>query len=168
MNVTPMGGPDQFGQIGWLPVTHLASEVLYDPLSAREFDLYYINRGNQSVLVTVTIPIDADVDGGHSFSKQESTTVLNQLQSPDAFSFHKGLYFDMAWKDGGVHYLVMPLKNLASNGPSKALRMFLSHGEFKQVSEAKEIDVDEATGRVIVWRWDRKAQETRIFVGDLV
>ena len=31
-----------------------------------------------------------------------------------------------------------------------------------------EVDMDEATGRVIIWRWDANAFETKIFVGDLV
>lgn len=168
MTATPIRVPNQFGDAGWLPVTHMTSETLYDPLSAKEFDLYYINKGNRSVVVAVTIPVDVIDDGPLPVLKQESTVVPDHLKAPDAFSPQKGLYFDKAWKDGGVHYLVMPLKNLASQGPRKALRMFVSRGEFKQASEANEMDVDEATGRVIIWGWDRKAQETKIFVGDLV
>jgi hypothetical protein len=145
----------------------MTSEVLYDPLSARKFNLYYIHKGSKALVVTVTISIDANGDE-LCILKQEPTVVPDHVGSPDALSPHKGLYFDKSCRDGGVQFLAMPLRHLTPQGPSRALRMFLSYKEFKWVSQANEIDVDEASGRVIIWGWDRKSQEAKIFVGDLV
>jgi len=46
--------------------------------------------------------------------------------------------------------------------------MFVSYTELGYRPQTTEIDMDEATGRVVIWGWDKQAHETKIFVGDLV
>jgi len=40
--------------------------------------------------------------------------------------------------------------------------------KFERPPKTSEMDMDEATGRVVIWGWDEDACEARIFVGDLV
>lgn len=156
--------------------TYMTSEVIYDPLSAREFDLYFIRRGWTTQMVTVTIPIDlSDDDKDDSSSKSDELPVLKQEPTlgqnsepwdSAATLYQNGLYIGGDCEVGGSSYLVAPLKVLASRGPRMLLRLFVSHEELPGVSQ--EVEIDEATGRVVIWEWDMKARETKMVVGDLV
>lgn len=149
-----------------ITVPYMESEALYGPHSAREFDLYYLERSFMWRVTTLTIPIDP----GDNQIPIHSTTVPLHVLDPDTPFFHKRLYFYKSCEDDGALYLVAPLKDFALRDQVKVLRMFVSREEFEKVldSEVNEIDVDEATGRVIIWRWDSEAQEVKLFVGDLV
>ena len=150
----------------------MTGEVLYDPLTAQEFNLYYSFRIPTSQVVTVTVPINAAYDNLASKSaelpapKQNTALVQCHVETADC---QKGLYFGKSCKKDGVHLLVMPLKDIALRGPEKALRMFVSWEEFEQPArQMVEVDMDEATGRVVVWLWDRDTRAVKIFFGDLV
>ena len=169
-NATPMrirSGLERFDETSWSLITYMASETIHDPLSAREFDLYYARRGIDSRVVTLTIPIDIS-DDEVPIPRIRSAIIPKNVGGSDALSFYKDLYFDKAYKDDGVYYLVVPLKSLVLQGLSKALRMFMPCEEFEQISQAHEVEMDEATGRVIAWGWNYETQEAEVFVGDLV
>ena len=117
-------------------------------------------------MITVTIPLNIGNDEP-PILKQNSTTLPQCIEGLDLLSAQKGLYIEKAPESDGVYYLVMPLKYLASQHPRRFLPIFVSREEFNQVSHV-DLAMDEATGRVIVWGWDEEAQETKIFVGDLV
>ena len=46
--------------------------------------------------------------------------------------------------------------------------MTVPYKELRDHSLAIEMDVYEAAGRVVVWKWDRGTSGTNAFVGDLV
>jgi len=77
---------------------------------------------------------------------------------------------DKALLDDKLDILVIPLDDLVLEDGRGALRMLVSYKElkFKFRPLTIEMDMDEATGRVIIWGWDKNAYETKIFVGDLV
>jgi len=145
----------------------LVSEVIYDSLSPRELNLYYL-RGSTPLATIINIAINTS-EGELTVSEQNPSIALN---ASDILSPNKGLYFDnhMNSSDDGVHYTVIPLKDFTLRDPRKILQMFVSPEEFGQASQpinvdSQRIDVDEATGRVIIWEG---LLDSKLFVGDLV
>ena len=155
-------------------LSSIAGEVLYDPLSAQEFNLYYVSRGLTSQVNAVTIPInitDQDLvlkSTEPPVLEQKSTIIEIDAKDPEMPFCRNGLYFDKYCEDVGIHFYVIPLKAFAMQDSRGILGIFLSHKELEQTLQMIEIDMDEVTGRVLVWGWEKEAQETRIFVGDLV
>jgi hypothetical protein len=169
-------GLNQFNRTARAPVYRTTSEVVYDPLSAREFDIYY---GTSLQVTTVTVPINTSYgygDGDGLASKSDRLPVLKRevaitqgnAEGPGSSSYIEGFHIVKADKDHGAYFVVTPLKGLTSEGPRKVLRMFVSRERFEQISDPTEMAIDEATGRVVIWVWDRNALETKIFIGDLV
>lgn len=158
-------------RMSWSSLTHTASETLYDQLSVQKFDLYFHERADMSRVITVTVPINIwDYDDlAAPTPKQESTIVRTHVEASDAISLDKGLYFSRTCKGGRVDYLVSPLRGIASGEQEKVLRISISREDLSRaISLPSEIDIDEATGRVVMCAWDKRAQEPKIFVRDLV
>ncbi|KAF9653264.1 hypothetical protein BDM02DRAFT_3265514 [Thelephora ganbajun] len=154
-------------------VSYMASEATYNPPSSQEFNLYYVCRRPNFKVITVTIPINTGDDSASEpiklpAVKQRSTFVQNHARHPGEHSCQKGLHFDKACRSDGVRYLIAPLKDIASEGLRRALGVFVSYKELSRLSQAFEIDMDEATGRVVIWGRNKDASETKVFVGDLV
>ena len=150
----------------WISISHMASEPIYDPLSARRLDLYYLHKGNSSRVILITIPLESGV----SLRREGLRTIRDDANGPITLPLHKGFHlkFEKTCDNKGAYFVVMTLKNLSTHDPRIFLRVFVSDEEFEQVSQASEIDMDEATGRMIIWGWDEGAEETKVFVGDLV
>lgn len=153
------------------PLTHTASEALYNQISVQKFGLYFLERSSTSRVITVTVPIniwDYD-DPAAPIPKQESTIVRTGVGILDGIFLDKGLYFSKTSKSGSVDYLISPLRDLASGEQGKALRISISREDLSQdLSLPSEIDIDEATGRVVICAWDKRAQQSKLFVRDLV
>lgn len=66
--------------------------------------------------------------------------------------------------------LVTRLDDLVLEGRRGTLRMSVPYKDlkFEASPQTTEVEMDGATGRVLVWGWDKDACETKIFVGDLV
>ena len=167
-------GLDQYGTYLWASLSSMTSEVLYDPLSAQEFNLYYVSEGITSQVITVTLPINASYDDPAPESvdlpvlKQNLTVVESHGRGLEVPFCLKGLFFDKSREGDGVRFLVMPMKDLALHGPRRALQIFVSCKELGRASQLIEINMDEATGRVVIWGWDKEAREAVVFIGDVV
>lgn len=160
-------------------VSYTASESLRDSPSAQEFNvnLYYVGGKTFSQIepfaTTVTIPIDTEGSFISGFTeppaaRQRSIPVPNHGGGTVCLSSRKGLHFDVAAVDyPSLHILIIPLNNLGSDG-GKALRMSVSSKEFEKQTLTIKVDMDEATGRVVIWGWDSTTSKAKIFIGDLV
>ena len=155
-----------------VPLDSMTSEALYDPLAAQKFNIYYSFGGSTPQVLTTTIPINTAYDDLASKSAELPTPrqnrALTQCHAKSPFC-QKGLYFSKNCESYGIHLLVIPLKDIASRGPEKALQTFVSYADFVRPGwQTIEVDMDEATGRVVMWVWDNVGQELKIFVGDFV
>lgn len=160
-------GLDQSEEVPHYLVHYMAGEAIHDPTFAREFSLHYVCRLLAARAITITIPINTNGDIAEPPAlKQKITPIKNHGRYSDGVSCQKGLHFDMVYGGGGVDYLVTPLKDLASESKARTLRMSVPYTELKHSSRTNKIDMDEATGRVVIWGWDKG--ETKVFVGDLV
>lgn len=155
-------------------LSSMTSEALFDPLSAPQFNLYYLSMFSE--VTTVTVPIDFS-DNAIDFASRPDeppileyrTTIIQGNANDRETSFsHRGLHFIRTCDATGVRFLVRPLKNIASQDQRKVLQMFVSYQELGQVPDTTEIDMDEVTGRVVIWGWNMQAQETRVLIGNLV
>ena len=161
-----------------LPVYYLAGETLYDPPSAQEFNLHYVCwtstvKPTRVFAVTVTIPISVkDISASESTEpptlKLRSTPIRSQGPSSFGCPCRKGLHSDIAPQSNGFDILVTPLDDLIVEGGRGALRMTVPYKELVDRDLTITIDMDGATGRVVIWKWNKDARETRVFVGDLV
>ena len=156
----------------------MTGEALYDPPSARGANLHYICRertgGERPFAVTVTVPISDD----DSLPESTRSTILEQkltlLQNYGWFSSGmsctNGLHSSKILLRDEVVIIVTPLHDLVLEDGRRTLRMPVSYQElgFKFPPRKIDVDMDEITGRVIIWGWDRDACGTKIFVGDLV
>ena len=86
------------------------------------------------------------------------------------FSCRNGLHSDKALLIDKLGVLVTPLDDLVLEDGRGALRMSvpLEELKFERPPKTFGMDMDEATGRVVIWGWEEDACETKIFVGDLV
>ena len=164
-------GLGQSDEWAWDRLTYTASESVYDPHSARAFDLYYVS-GAASQVTTVTVPINTDEDdpalkpGELPALKQESTVIEDGREGRDTFGCGcKALHVRRLSGSDGETYVVVPLKKPPLRGSGGALWMFVHREE---LDLNPQLDIDEATGRVVIWGWDMAAQETRVFIGSLV
>ena len=153
------------------------SEAVHDPHSAREFDLYYV-AGYISKVITITVAISTcnndDDDhtlepgglGGLQMVKQESTVIEDCSEGLGANDCStKGLHVRRLIRGNEVTYVVVPLKNLPSRSPGHALWLSVSREGFKH---DPQMDIDEATGRVVCWGRDTVGRGIKVFVGNLV
>jgi hypothetical protein len=184
INARPMWswpGPDQSSGTAPPFAVCTTNETIYNPHSAQELNLYYIKEGVTAEFITVTVSINTSAPDDSDWTekpdeppglKQKCTAIGAERPGASGFFCRKGLYFDVYFDEDstndGMHYMVIPLKSLALHGPKNILRMFVSCKEIEPTSRGIHLDVDEATGRVIVWGWNEEAQETTIFVGNLV
>ena len=168
-------GLDRFIIESRAQIADTASETVYNPQSAREFDLHYVLHGPPPRVVTVTVPINTGDNSGdeHVYEpdelpalKQEVVVVEKYGEKTTELRCHKELYFDMTWSREGVQYMAMPLKNLPLRGPNNIICMSVSREEFKRLTP--QMDMDEASGRVVFWGCDEHRRETKILVGNLV
>jgi len=166
-------GPDGVDE-NW--VSYMTSEALYDPPSTQEFYLHYFcqERVAYSDPFTVTLTVPTNLKRAYELAelpgfKQKSTPVRQHGRNSVGFSCQKGLHFDKALQGGRIDILATPLDDLVLEGGRRALRVPVPYEEHRSHPVRNvEVDMDEATGRVVVWRWDGNACETKIFVGDLV
>ena len=179
-SMTPMWywpGPDVMDQDIRILVSYTTCETLYDPSSAQEFNLHYVCRGRiveaGPFTVTVTIPINAKDDSTSKSIelpalKRKSTPAQSHGWSPAGFSCQKGLHSDVTLLDDALDILITPLDDLGLEGGRGALRILLSYEELGCLPQAIGVDMDEATGRVVIWGLDENLRDTKVFVGDLV
>lgn len=175
-SVTPMWlwrGLDRSYKTSRIRDPELINETVYDQHFTRESSLYSVDEG---VVITATVPIDASDPYDRDWTqnpdelpalKQKSTTVGSQATGTNTVCCRKGLYFDEIPTNDGVCYVVIPLKNVAANGPGNVLRLVVSRKEFKHVALGVCLDMDEATGRVIVWGPRESTEGISILIGDL-
>ena len=181
VNITPMEpkwtwpGLDPHDIGFWISLYFITSEALYEPFSALELNLYYASEEIASQVITVTLPINAGYDdlapepADLPVLKQNSTTVEGYGRGLEVPFCLKGLFFTKTAREGGgVRFLVTPLKDLALHGPRRALKVSVPHRELGGASQSIEIDMDEATGRVVIWGWDKEAREAVVVIGDIV
>ena len=169
-------GPEQTNDRLWIHVSYMTSEALYDPPSAQGFNLHYVCQEcvPEPYTITITIPINIKDDPAYELGEQpaleqKSTPVQHYGRGSVGFSFHKGLHSNKELRDGRINILVTPLDDLVLEGGRKALRISVPYEEHRSHPVRNvEVDMDEATGRVVIWRWDGNTNETKVFVGDLV
>ena len=174
MNARPMWswpGLDRYERDN---ISCMTNKIIHDPQSAKELDLYYVDKTTSQV-TTVTVPINTGDDnddanqapelGGLPALGRESTFIEEGWPGWGAYDCcNKGLHV-RRFLSNQITYVIVPLKNLALRSPGDALWMSVDHEGF----EGLMVDVDEAGGRVILsGDRDRSTQETRIFVGNLV
>ena len=153
-------------------ISCMTNEIIHDPHSVQGLDLYYIDKTTSQV-ITVTVPINTDDDeanqapepGGLPALERESMFIGEGWPGWGTYDCcNKGLHVRRFFSNE-LTYVVVALKNLASRSLGDVLWMSVDHEGF----EGPMVDVDEASGRVILsGDRDRNTQETRIFVGNLV
>ena len=155
----------------------MTGEALYDPSSARGVNLHYICRersiGEGPFVVTVTVPINNDdsvPEPRSTILEQKFTVLWNYGWVSSGMSCTNGLHANTTLLEDKVEILVTPLDDLVLEDGRRTLRIPVSYQEFgfKFPPQTIEVDMDEITGRVIIWGWDKDARQTKIFVGDLV
>lgn len=153
-----------------IPYASMTGEAVYDPLSAREFRLYYISVGSDVIIVTIPINFnDQDLVPEPAEPPVRCQTWLifhtreKSLEIP--FLQNGSYHCNTPCEDTGIYFAVKPLKDI---GLGMSLEMFVSYEELGRPLQTVQIYADEGSGRVVIWGWDVKAQETKIFVGDLV
>lgn len=170
-------GPDleRIDQCAWTHVFYMAGDALYDPPSAREFNLHYFCResgaGSEPIAITVTIPINdfASKATEPPALRRKSTPIPYHQKDSVGFSYQMGgLHSEKAFQTEGFDILVTRLGDLILEGLPPALQMSVTYQDLKYHPGTIEMDMDEATGRVIIWGWDKDAYEMKIFIGDLV
>ena len=156
----------------------MTGEALFDPSTAQGVNLHYIcwkrAIGEDSFAVTVTVPIN-DNDPvpeptGPIMLKLKFTVMQKYRSDSSVLSCTNGLHSDKMLLKDKLEILVTPLDDLVLEDGRGTLRMSASYQElgFKSPTRAIDMDMDEVTGRVVIWGWDKDANETKIFVGDLV
>ena len=153
--------------------SYATGEVLYDPPYTREFNLHYVCNGYvqaESFAITITMPISTEGDFASEppALKQKSTPIPSHGLDSFGFSCRKGLHSDTTSQGSKLDILVTPLDDLILEGGRGALRMTVSYRELTNHTRTTEVDMDEATGRVVIWGWDRDTGETKVLVGDWV
>jgi len=159
----------------WFRISYMINETVYDPSSVQEVKLHYVCKepivGAEPFAITVTIPTDTDDKSTEPpVLKQKQTRIRNHGRASAGFSCRNGLHSDTAFLIDKLCILVTPLDDLVLEGGRGALRISVLYKELKVKwpLQTTETDMDEATGRVVIWGWDKDAYETKIFVGDLV
>lgn len=169
--------PERSHDRSWVRVSYVTGETLYDPPTAQGFNLHYVfrecNAQPEPRAITVTIPIDINDDPASGPTepptlRRKLTSIRHHLKDSTEFSCQKGLHFEKAFLTEGLDILVTRLDDLTLEGGGEALRMFVRYKRLGYRPRTIEIDMDETTGRVVFWGWDKDAYETKVFVGDLV
>lgn len=172
--VTDQDGIDRFIS------PHMTGEALYDPRSAQGFDLHYYGlqkSADELSVTTIAVPInlkDSFVAFGSTKSpplKQRSSSLSHgDTRRPIWFSCQGALHFSVFLGEDPrlLEVLVTPLNDHGLEGGRGTLRMIVSFAELECCTRAIKADMDEATGRVVIWGWDRNTHQRKIFVGDLV
>ena len=162
----------------WIWLSYMTSEAPSDPSSAQGANLHYVCReraiGEGPFAITVTVPINnndpAPGPTGRIILKHKFTAMQNYGWDSSALSCTNGLHSNKAILKDRIEILVTPLDDLVLEDGRGTLRMSASYQElgFKWPPRTIDMDMDELTGRVIIWGWDKDAYETKVFVGDLV
>ena len=162
----------------WISISYMTSEAFYDPISTQELNLHYVchNRvaNAEPFATTVTIPIYIKNDPPHKLTEppaleQKSNPIQHHRQGSVGSSCQKGLlHSDKAIQNEKLDILVTPLDDLVLEGGRGALRISIPHEELKCHPQDVKMDMDEATGRIVIWGWNGDPYETKILVGDLV
>ena len=162
-------------------LSYMTGEAPYDPSSAQELDLHFIYmdcfiQTDHSAFMekgpfaaTVTIPINTDRDPSSKSTeppahKYKETRLQNHVGESFGFSCQRGLHLDRGLRNEEPEILVTPLDDLVLEGGRGTLRVLLSK-ELEPLLRRCGVDMDDATGRVIIWGWEK---ESKVFVGDLV
>ena len=157
----------------------MTGEALHDPSFAHEFNLHFICEEHPTqmgpVVTTVTIPINTDRNAAPNPTekpelKYTSTDLQEHVGELFGFSCQKGLHLDRGLEDEKFRILVTPLDDLVSEGGRGTLRVLLSDDPLEFDLRRCGVDMDDASGRVIIWEWDKGEYkyESKIFIGDLV
>ena len=160
-------------------ISYMTSEALCDPSSSQGANRHFACKERVALTdpfaVTVIIPTNTNdvIASELPVFKQRTTPIRNYERPSVGLSYRKGLHSEKALlgnKRDILDILVTPLDDLTLDGGRGGIRMSVSCEELKVKSPPSpiEMDMDEATGRVVIWGWDRVAAETKIFVGDLV
>ena len=166
-----------------ISVSYITSGVLYNPSSVKELDLHYVFMKRvqflgythlQPFLLTIPVPINAKDDLAHEWTKPSEFRVRSRCITKNGReqtvgpSCRTGLHSDIAIHNDRIDALVMPLDDLFLGGGREALWMSVTYKELRDCKKTVDMDMDEATGRVIIWGWEMCTYETKVFVGDLV
>ena len=156
---------------------YMTSGALLDPPSAQEFNLHYVYRARSWAVrvfaVTVTIPTNVKDDPTSESTElpalRQKTTPLRRHESGSfGPSCRRGLHFDIVPRVDRLEILATPLDDLVLEGGRGALWMKVPYKELRDCTPSTMMDMDEATGRVVIWGWNKNEDETKVFVGDLV
>jgi len=161
-------------------ISYTTSEPLYNPPPARGLNLHYVYRGhhreNGPFVTTVTIPINT-ADGFASKSTpppalERKSTPIQNFAHEGWFYCGEGLHFELARprEDLQLGILVTALNGPVLEGRRKSIQILvaLSLEEIRDSAWRVVVDMDEATGRVVLWGWDCGDKEAKILIGDLV
>ena len=171
-------GPDPAAGIALAASAYMTGEALCDPPSAQGFNLHYVCEkhaaGVDPFAATIKIPMNIQ-DGLAPEStespefERRSTLIRSHGWRSVRFFGRKGLHSDITIYDNKADILVTSLNDLGREGRGKALHMIASFEGFHGW-ESIGMDMDEATGRVVIWGWDKVRDQAGpgIFVGDLV
>ena len=181
---TPMWnwlGPDRVDEKVQFYLSYTTSEALHNPSYAQEFNLHFICEGrfvqtDDATLIelgpfvaTVTISINTDHDPSSESTEpplpRHKVTRLQNTRKSIGFSCQNGLHMDRGLENGEFEIVVTPLDDLVLESGRGALRVLLSNEELGFDLRRWGVDMDNATGRVIIWG---RNGESEIFVGDLV
>ena len=171
-------GQDRVGIVGTI-LTYVTGEALCDPPSAQGFNLHYVCGKRVAEIdpfaATIKIPMDIQdslaPESTQSLElERKSAPIRNHRWSSVKFFCRKGLHSDIALHDNKVEILVTSLNDLGWEGRGKALWMIAPFEELADCAGSIGMDMDEATGWVVIWGWDKfQYQEgTGILVGDFV
>jgi len=162
-------------------ISHTVSETLYDPASARGANLHYVygsyQPGGDIIATTVTIPINTTDDFAPELTGppalEGKSTPLQNFREGGRIFYRKGFYMELGRPrdDLQLGILVTSLKGPVSmEGRKKSIQILvaLSPKEIRDTAWKIAADMDEATGRVVLWGWRCGNNEAKIFIGDLV
>ena len=126
-------------------------------------------------MITIIVPIGTSDDFSPKSTdppelKRKWTHFLNYGRKQSWSSCQRGLRVENALLNDKLGILVTRLDDLVLEGRRGTLRMSVPYKDlkFEASPQTTEVEMDGATGRVLVWGWDKDACETKIFVVDLV
>jgi hypothetical protein len=148
-------------------INYTHSGPFYNPTILGEFTLgFFYEACPEAVVTAVTVnppSLETPTDPGRL------RVVTGCYQNFILGSGRQGYLRTIVKRCNGILEIwVTPLEYVAQVGERGRLWMSVSMAELQMDPDWLGVAVDEATGRVVLWGWDRRLLVTKIYVADLV
>lgn len=149
------------------PINYTRSKPFYNPIVSDEFTLgFFCEACPEAVVIAVTVnppSLETPTDPGRL-----RMTTGRYRNSIIGFGHREYLRSVVECCDDRLEVWVTHLEYVAQVGERERLWMSVSMAELQMDPVWLGVDVDEVTGRVILWGWDKRMLVTKIYVADLV